>query len=644
MPLSHQVAAIGVRMSIQSRLGFVRPDPVFPAGLSPAERALATPTTVDRAIAMALLRDGAISAHDMVNALTQVKDSGGRLVETLLACPRVQPDTIYAAVARLTGLGLADLRRQPPDPRLIDRLGAAFCQAHHVLPWRDSGGTTIIATTSAEAFQQHYALLITVFGPVAHVLAPRDRIETAILALRGPQIARAAETYLPLKDSCRGYRKASPKVWLMLGLAVVGALSVLPMTLTVLMLWASLTLALSALMKFGALMATLRFRAEQSDDKVVVARLPTVSVMVGLYKEADIAARLIRRLGRLDYPRTKLDILLVVEEDDHLTRNALRRANLPIWMRIVVTPRGKVKTKPRALNFGLTQCRGSIIGVYDAEDMPEPDQIRKVVQRFHQRGPEVACLQGVLDFYNPTRNWLARCFTIEYASWFRVVLPGLQRLGLPLPLGGTTLFFRREALEKLGGWDAHNVTEDADLGMRLIRQGYRTELIATTTFEEANCVAMPWVKQRSRWVKGYMMTYITHMRQPVQLWRQMGPWAFVGFQVLFLGSLTQTLLAPLLWSMFALHLGLGHPVTVWLDPSTIMTLTVLFILAEVLNHVIGFVGLHRSGHKIGWPWVPTLTLYFPLLALAGYKALWEMLRAPFFWDKTTHGALSTHKA
>ena len=593
---------------------------------------------------MQLLREGAITAHDMVSALSQVKQSGGRLIEALLADRSLRQETLFAAVARLTGLGLADLRRQPPDARLIDRLGAAFCQANHVLPWRDSGGTVIIATASGESFQQHYARLSRVFGSVSHVLAPPEQIETAILTVRGAQIARAAETLLPLKDSCRNHRKASPRVWLLLGLGSVLALSVLPLTLTVLLLWVSFTLAMTSLMKFAALLASLRHRDADSDDNVVIARLPTVSIMVGLYKEADIVARLVRRLGRLDYPRDKLDILLVVEEEDHLTRKALRRAHLPFWMRVVVTPRGKVKTKPRALNFGLTQCRGSIIGVYDAEDMPEADQIHKVVQRFHRRGPEVVCLQGVLDFYNPTHNWLSRCFTIEYASWFRVVLPGLQRLGLPLPLGGTTLFFRREALEKLGGWDAHNVTEDADLGMRLIRQGYRTELIATTTYEEANCVALPWVKQRSRWVKGYMMTYLTHMRRPVLLWRQMGPWGFLGFQALFLGSLSQTLLAPLLWSMFALHLGLGHPVTVWLDHSTIMTLAFLFVAAELLNHAIGFVGLQRSGQRIGRAWVLTLTLYFPMLAVAGYKALWELLRAPFYWDKTTHGFLSSRKA
>jgi glycosyltransferase XagB len=205
-------------------------------------------------------------------------------------------------------------------------------------------------------------------------------------------------------------------------------------------------------------------------------------------------------------------------------------------------------------------------------------------------------------------------------------------------------FFRRNVLERLGGWDAHNVTEDADLGMRLVRHGYRTELIETTTYEEANCEALPWVKQRSRWVKGYMMTYLAHMRAPRTLWRQLGPRAFLGFQILFLGSLSQSLLAPLMWSMLSLQLGFGHPVAQVLNHGAIGYIAILFATAEVVNIFVGVIGLRRSGQPLSSAWVPTLMLYFPMLALAAYKALWELATCPFYWDKTSHGAFSTPKA
>ncbi len=608
-------------------------------GQSNGDRSNGDRSDGDRALAMELLRGGEVDPHRILQALSEATD-GTRLIDVLTSRRILRPETLYKALGKVQGLGVADLRALKPDARLIDRLGAQFCLTHQILPWQSSGGGVVIATAQAEAFQTHHAKLTAVFGSVSQVLAPAERIETALRAARGAQLARAAETLLAREESCRDFRTAGVATWTVLAALVIAALSLVSLTLTALLIWAALTLAATVALKIAALVQTLRAPPPAAANPAVLARLPMVSIMVALYRESDIAARLVRRLGRLDYPQELLDILLIVEEDDHQTRDALYRANLPAWIRVVVAPRGRVKTKPRALNFGLSLCRGSIVGVYDAEDAPEADQIRKVVDRFHQRGPDVACLQGRLDFYNPRRNWLARCFTVEYAGWFRVMLPGLQRLGVALPLGGTTLFFRRDILERLGGWDAHNVTEDADLGMRLARHGYRTEIIETTTFEEANCVALPWVKQRSRWVKGYMMTYLAHMRSPRLLWRQLGPRAFFGFQILFLGSLSQALLAPLMWSMITLQIGLGHPVAPMLGHAMIITIAILFALAEAVNVAIGIIGLRRSGHDLSAAWVPTLTLYFPLQALAAYKALWEVLTCPFYWDKTSHGAFS----
>jgi cellulose synthase/poly-beta-1,6-N-acetylglucosamine synthase-like glycosyltransferase len=327
----------------------------------------------------------------------------------------------------------------------------------------------------------------------------------------------------------------------------------------------------------------------------------------------------------------------LLEEDDLVTRQAVAETNLPRWMRAIPVPRGAFKTKPRALNYGLSFARGTIIGVYDAEDCPAPDQLLRVVARFAERGQDVACLQGVLDFYNSGSNWLARCFTLEYSTWFRMVLPGLERLGLVIPLGGTTLFFRRDALENLGDWDAHNVTEDADLGVRLARRGFRTELINTVTEEEANCRPWPWVKQRSRWLKGYAITYAVHMRDPVQLWRDLGTWRFFGVQLLFLGTLSQFVLAPLLWSFWMLPLGLGHPLQAIWPPAVFWALGGLFLSSELLNIAV----TARASVKAGRPglalWAPTMHLYFPLAALAVYKGLAELFWKPFYWDKTTHG-------
>jgi cellulose synthase/poly-beta-1,6-N-acetylglucosamine synthase-like glycosyltransferase len=475
-------------------------------------------------------------------------------------------------------------------------------------------------------------------GPVCAALAPARSVAAAIHAWHGPRLARAAENRVPAAESCRNWPRLhrSPRALAILTLALALTLAApLAMSLAVLG-FAVLSLALIVALKFAAMIAALRPPAPGPAPATDTID-PTVSIIVALYREGDIAGRLVRRLARLDYPEELLDVILAVEAGDSTTLDALTRAELPPWMRIIVVPAGEVKTKPRALNHALDHARGAIIGVYDAEDAPEPDQIRKVVAQFQRCGPDVACLQGVLDYYNPRTNWLSRCFTIEYAGWFRLILPGIARLGLVVPLGGTTLFFRRAALEQLGGWDAHNVTEDADLGIRLVRHGYRTQLVDTVTGEEANCRAIPWVKQRSRWIKGYMMTWAVHMRDPRLLWRQLGPRAFLGFQVMFLGTIAQFLLAPLLWSFMLVPFGFNHPLLAVLPAGAVWTMAGIFTLSELANLTIGIAGNRRTRHGLSPWWVPTLKLYYPLASIAAYKALLELVTRPFYWDKTPHG-------
>ncbi len=592
----------------------------------------------EETLGIALLREGLIRPEDLVQSLSARARRSGRLIDLLLSHGAAEEADLLAAAARHFGVALVDPTAPLPDPWLIDRIGAQDCLRLGLVPWRRVGAAIVVATSRPEEFGRHRDRLEAALGPVLMAIAPAGQIEAAVHARRGHRLARLAETRVPEAESCRVWgrpERLAPLVFL--GLLALTVLWIAPGLVAQLVLaMALMSLALASALKLAAGLTALR-EPLASAPPPTIARLPQVSIIVALYRESDIAPRLVRRLSRLDYPRELLDVVLAVEAEDTTTRAALAAAALPPWMRVVTVPEGRVKTKPRALNLALDHCRGSIIGIYDAEDAPEPGQIRKVVDRFHSRGPEVACLQGVLDYYNPRTNWLSRCFTIEYATWFRLVLPGIQRLGLAVPLGGTTLFFRRSVIEELGGWDAHNVTEDADLGVRLFRHGYRTELIDTVTAEEANCRMIPWIKQRSRWIKGYMMTWAVHMRDPVLLWRQLGAWRFAGFQVMFLGTILQFLLAPLLWSFWCIPLGLPHPLQAVLPQGTLSVMSALFILSEVVNLTLGIVALRRSGHRLSPLWVATLQFYFPLAALAAYKGLWEMATRPFYWDKTHHG-------
>ncbi|MCG6901961.1 MAG: glycosyltransferase [Rhodobacter sp.] len=594
-------------------------------------------------IGQLLVERGELAPADQLHVLglqSRVDASYGRI---LLARGLVDRARLYAAIAQQHDTYVADLIGTPPAPWLADSLGAKFCLQNALLPWRRVGGQMLIAAAQPKRFAAVRAQLESLFGPVRMVIAPECDIHRALMTMAPKALTQRAEARVPAEESCRCWpSRTLPRLFGGLGLLLILSLLLVPaMALVLLAVWALLTLFANSLLKLAAAIAQVRaIRSAGDADHApapVIARLPAVSLLVPLYEETAIAHRLIERLQRIEYPKELLDICLIVEADDAATRATLAMIELPPYMRQITVPFSTLKTKPRALNYALDFCRGDIIGVYDAEDSPAPDQIYRVVQRFYQRGPEVACLQGVLDFYNTRRNWMARCFTIEYAAWFRVILPGLARLGLVVPLGGTTLFFRRNVLEQLGGWDAHNVTEDADLGVRLARHGYRTELIDTVTLEEANCRFWPWVKQRSRWLKGYAITWAVHMRHPRKLWSDLGAWRFLGIQLLFLGTISQFLLAPILWSLWMITFGLPHPMAWAASSPLIWTSMIAFLLSELVNIAIGIYAVRDAQHRYLIRWVPTLYFYFPMAALASFKGMLELLTRPFFWDKTTHG-------
>ncbi len=623
------------------------PAAATPLRLAPHPTITEAPRAARKPLGQILLEMGAVEPGDMLRALAHRGRTDARLDDILLTHGWVSEADLVAALSAQWGATAVDLVGEPPDPRLLDALGTEFCLARGLLPWRRIGGATVLATARPEEFARIRAELPSGFGPVLMALAPECDIHTALVAARRTALIRRAETRVAPEESCRSQDGRQARRFGLAGLAVLalGALAAPGAAFAVLAVWAVLALVAFTGLKLACFLAEslARDRAGPSAPQNPPGRLPAVSVMVPLFHEDDIAPRLVRRLGRIDYPKELLDILLVVEEDDHRTMAALSRGGLPRWMRIVTVPDGPIRTKPRALNYALDFCRGSIVGIWDAEDAPEPDQILKVVRRFGECGPDVACLQGILDFYNVRHNWMTRCFAIEYASWFRVFLPGLARLGFVVPLGGTTLFFRRAAIEELGGWDAHNVTEDADLGLRLARHGYRTELIDTVTEEEPNSHPLSWIRQRSRWQKGFAVTWASHMRDPARLWRELGPKRFLGVQILFLGSLSQALLTPVLLSFWLIALGLPHPLDAVLSRGPILALGALLVTAEAITLSVGIWATRGPGHRHLWKWVPTLHFYFPLAALSSYKALHEWMTRPFFWDKTAHGVVGTQR-
>lgn len=373
-------------------------------------------------------------------------------------------------------------------------------------------------------------------------------------------------------------------------------------------------------------------RALAEDD------LPIYTLLVPAYREPEVIPDLLAALDRIEYPRHLLDVKLLLEIDDPETLAAVRAAKPGPHVEIIRVPEGEPKTKPKACNVGLMQARGALVTIYDAEDRPDPLQLRRVVAAFRTVPGHVVCLQAKLSYYNADQNLLTRWFTAEYALWFGQLLPGLIHDGAPVPLGGTSNHFRRDALLALGGWDAFNVTEDADLGVRLHRVGLRTLVLDSTTYEEANSDFVNWVKQRSRWYKGYLQTWLVHMRHPRRLWAELGPSGFLSFNLFVGGTPFLALANPVFWGLTAIWFA-AHPAFVAsLFPAPLYYAGMFCLAFGNATFLYGtIVSAHLTGRASLVHAALLSPLYWVMMSIAAIKALVQLISVPSFWEKTTHG-------
>ncbi|WP_158008250.1 glycosyltransferase family 2 protein [Methyloceanibacter methanicus] len=396
---------------------------------------------------------------------------------------------------------------------------------------------------------------------------------------------------------------------------------------------------------FRLLAAALLARAEspsheRDEDPTPDSQLPTYTILAPLCREAHMVEPLLHALSKLDWPTAKLDIKLVLEAADAETIAAARALSLPANVEIVVVPDRAPHTKPKALNYALPLARGDYLVVYDAEDRPEPDQLRRAHAAFRLGPSNLATVQARLNIYNPDANWLTRQFTIEYSALFDGLLPLLDTLKLPIPLGGTSNHFRVAALKWLLAWDPYNVTEDADLGARLSRSGYRCAVIGSTTYEEAPARLGSWIPQRTRWLKGFIQTWLVHMRAPRTLLRELGLRGFLAFHIMIGGTILSALVHPWFYGLLAIELGGGQFLAL---PQSVLGLPfwTISLFSLVAGYgaamALGFLALRRRGlDRLVWQ-VPLMPLYWLLISVAAYRAVCQFAVAPFKWEKTDHG-------
>lgn len=395
----------------------------------------------------------------------------------------------------------------------------------------------------------------------------------------------------------------------------------------------TVTIGLTCIFSFQA---GLRFFASfvskpKPAKKITPEIWPSYTVLVPIFKEAHMVKQLMSGLSKIDYPAERLEIMMICEEIDPLTISMVEKLLRPPF-KLVIVPKGSPQTKPRALNHAMLQAKGEYVTIYDAEDIPHPKQLKGAVLAFIA-DPKLGALQAPLDYRNSDDNWLTRQFSLEYSALFHVWIPFLVSAKLPFPLGGTSNHIRRSALGK--GWDSHNVTEDADLSFRLAAEGWGFGYVDLATDEEAVSDWRNWHFQRVRWMKGYMQTWLVHMRAPF------APGGIAGFKRFAILQLTIGLtllngffyLPALCLIAFILVAQMISGAPLYISFPFILCLFFCYFFGMV----IGVMGALRAGkpHLIkSVIWMP---FYWLALFPPTVHALWELGTRPFFWHKTLHG-------
>jgi cellulose synthase/poly-beta-1,6-N-acetylglucosamine synthase-like glycosyltransferase len=368
---------------------------------------------------------------------------------------------------------------------------------------------------------------------------------------------------------------------------------------------------------------------------------PSYTIFCPLYKEAHILPQFVEAMKKLDYPKDKLQIILLLEENDPETIAKAREYNLPYYFYIYVVPHSMPKTKPKACNYGLLHATGEYVVIFDAEDSPDPLQLKKAVLAFQKAGKKTACVQAKLNFYNPHQNLLTQVFTAEYSLWFDLILTGLQSINAPIPLGGTSNHFRTSDLKKLNGWDSFNVTEDCDLGIRLVKQGYHTAIIDSVTLEEANSSPKNWLFQRTRWIKGYMQSYLVHMRNPRELYKNWREPHILTFQLVVGGKIISMFINPIMWIITFSYFTFRAQTATFIEsffPTPILYMGVFSLLVGNFLYLYYYmIGSIKHGHYHLLKYIIFIPFYWLAMSIAAWVAVFELITAPHHWSKTKHG-------
>jgi len=554
----------------------------------------------------------------------------------------------YGIAMEKRGYSMSRIREEPIDKDILRKFNLEFADRHLVLPLRIAGDRILLAMADPTD-QESIRYITTLYQKPVEILTANDLdiVWLAHVHLGEKQVKDAVFSLLRKDPEASAIITFTTSqlviICLLLAILVSGMVLRFRDTAILMNILISTFFLVAIIFKLYLSLKGSQFELHQPVERKEMASLknddlPVYTILLPVYKESDLIKKLIWNLQSLDYPMEKLDVKLLIEEDDSMTLQAVQDLDFPAVFEVIIVPYHLPKTKPKACNYGLHFSRGEFLTIYDAEDLPDSDQLKKVVTLFRKLPDKYICVQCALNYFNRGENFLTRMFTLEYSYWFDYMLPGLDTLDIPIPLGGTSNHFRTFNLRELGAWDPFNVTEDADLGLRAYARGFKVTVANSTTYEEANNAFFNWIRQRSRWIKGYMQTYLVHMRHPLKLLRRIGFRGFLGFQF-FIGAPSLTfLIYPILLIIFLIYLVFDMQALRSFFPDWVNYLAIgNFIAGNVLMIYVNMLAVFKRRLYDLIIFAVLNPIYWIMHSIAAYKGLWQLVTRPFYWEKTNHG-------
>jgi cellulose synthase/poly-beta-1,6-N-acetylglucosamine synthase-like glycosyltransferase len=596
-----------------------------------------------------LIERGLITKAQLEWALEVQRSTGSRLGSILIAAGLVRRLDVYRVLSESWDCPFVDLTVTSIDQSLLTGLNPHNLASQLWIPvQRFEDGSILVASAERPDYERARNIAAVLGLPVRLVATTDWDIRRAIGQCFAEVILDEATLGLWRRDEDHSARRVLSSVQTVVGIVVLVILAeaflVAPVGSTVVLSAViGVGFLISVVFKFVVCMVGSRYEYAESVKKEDIealtdSELPLYTILVPAYHEANVVGALMTNLSKLEYPADKLEILLLLEQDDDETRQAAIAARPPETVTIVTVPPGQPQTKPKACNVGLFLARGEFLVIYDAEDRPEPQQLKAALVAFGRADERQVCVQAALNYFNAGENVLTRMFTLEYSFWFDYMLPGLEAMRLPIPLGGTSNHFRTDALRRLGGWDPFNVTEDADLGIRSAALGETVGVISSTTFEEANNAYGNFIRQRSRWIKGYLQTTLVHLRHPVELVRTTGWTKTLGFALLVGGTPLSFLFVPPLYLLFIITMIIGPKSVAQFFPGWVLWVSIAcLIIGNAMMIYVSMMGVFKRRRYRLVLWALANPFYWLLHSVAAYKALWQLIVKPHYWEKTEHG-------